>query len=454
MGNLLVSLRNTAEAMRVYERGMGVVQANVTNASTPGYARQRQVLEAMRMDLDAGLPGGVRSGGTLDGRNEYAEALVRRRAESLGYADERARQLDALEPVYDISSSGSLSSAMDRLFQSFSALTVAPNDLAARQVVLDRASELARNFRAMDASLQDASASTDKSLAQQVDAINRVVAGITALNKQFRADFEVQNDAGVQAQMNNLLEQLSELGNFTVLRNDDGSATVYLGGQTLVAVGEQQLPIALDASSSVSARILDAAGQDVTGQVDGGRLAALLEIRNQTLPAKRGELDRLAQTLADAVNTVLAGGVDLDGNPPVKNLFQYDAMLGAARTLTTTDLAPRELAAAASGSPGGNGVALQASALGQAKVLDGGTFTQFFAAQAADVGRMASEARAERDSNQGLVTQARQFREEIQGVNLDQEAVALIEYQRAYQAAAQLVRTLNDMTETVINLIR
>lgn len=453
MGNLLVSLRNTAEAMRVFQRGMGVVQANVTNASTPGYARQTQLLEPKRMDLDAGLPGGVRSAGTLDGRNEYAEGSVRRRQESLGYADERSQQLDALEPVFDITSDAALSGSMDRLFQAFSSLTVAPNDLAARQVVLDRASELARSFRSMDASLEDASGSADKSLAQQVDAINRVVAGITALNKEFRNDFEVKNDAGVQAQMNNLLEQLSELGNFTVLRNDDGSATVYLGGQTLLAVGERQLPLTLDAASGASAKILDAEGQDITSQVYGGRLAALLEIRNGVLPEKRAQLDRLAQSMADAVNGVLAGGADLDGNTPVKNLFQYDGALGAARTLYTTDLTPRELAAAAA-APGGNEVALQAAALSQAKILDGATFTQFYAAQAADVGRMAAEARNGLDSSQALATQARQFREEMQGVNLDQEAIALVEYQRAYQASAQLVKTLNEMTETMINLLR
>lgn len=454
MGNLLVSLRNTAEAMRVFQRGMGVVQANVTNASTPGYARQTQLLEPKRMDLDAGLPGGVRSAGTLDGRNEYAEGSVRRRQESLGYADERSQQLDALEPVFDITSDAALSGSMDRLFQAFSSLTVAPNDLAARQVVLDRASELARSFRSMDASLEDASGSADKSLAQQVDAINRVVAGITALNKEFRNDFEVKNDAGVQAQMNNLLEQLSELGNFTVLRNDDGSATVYLGGQTLLAVGERQLPLTLDAASGASAKILGAEGQDITSQVYGGRLAALLEIRNGVLPEKRAQLDRLAQSMADAVNGVLAGGVDLDGNTPVKNLFQYDGALGAARTLYTTDLTPRELAAAAAAAPGGNEVALQAAALSQAKILDGATFTQFYAAQAADVGRMAAEARNGLDSSQALATQARQFREEMQGVNLDQEAIALVEYQRAYQASAQLVKTLNEMTETMINLLR
>lgn len=454
MGNLLVSLRNTAEAMRVFQRGMGVVQSNVANASTPGYARQAQLLGAMRMDLDAGLPGGVRSAGTLDGRNEYAEASVRRRQETLGYADERAQQLDSLEPVFDITSNASLSGSMDRLFRAFSSLTVAPNDLAARQVVLDRASELARGFRSMDASLEDASASADKSLAEQVYAINRVVAGIATLNKEFRNDFRVKEDAGVQSQMNTLLEQLSELGNFTVLREEDGSATVYLGGQTLLAVGERQLPLTLDASSSVEAKILDAAGSDITGQVDGGRLAALLEVRNQVLPEKRQELDRLAQSLADAVNGVLAGGVDLNGDAPVKNLFQYDAALGAARTLTTTDLTGRELAAASAAAPGGNQVALEAAALSQARLIDGATFTQFYAAQAADVGRLASEARDNLESSQALATQALQFREEMQGVNLDEEAIALVEYQRSYQAAAQLVKTLNEMTETMINLLR
>lgn len=454
MGNLLVSLRNTAEAMRVFQRGMGVVQANVTNASTPGYARQSQKLEAKRMDLDSGLPGGVLSAGTLDGRNEYAEATVWRRQEALGYADERRQQLDALEPVFDISSNAALSSSMNRLFAAFSSLTVAPNELAARQVVLDRAAELARSFRSLDASVANASVSADRSLAQQVGAINRVVGDIATLNREFRNDFEVKSDAGVQARMSNLLEQLSELGNFTVLRNDDGSATVYLGGQTLLAVGERQLPLALDAASGAGAKILDAEGKDITGQVDGGRLAALLEIRNEVLPEKWQQLDRLAQSVADSVNGVLAGGVDLNGETPLKALFQYDAALGAARTLTTTDLAPQELAAASAAAPGGNEVALQAAALGEAKTLDGATFTQFYAAQAADVGRLASVARDGRESSQALATQARQFREEMQGVNLDEEAIALVEYQRAYQASAQLVKTLNEMTQTMIDMIR
>ena len=57
MGNMMASLRNASAALKVFERGIGVVQSNVSNASTRGYAKQRQGLEAMRTDPDRGLPG-------------------------------------------------------------------------------------------------------------------------------------------------------------------------------------------------------------------------------------------------------------------------------------------------------------------------------------------------------------------------------------------------------------
>jgi len=46
------------------------------------------------------------------------------------------------------------------------------------------------------------------------------------------------------------------------------------------------------------------------------------------------------------------------------------------------------------------------------------------------------------------------MREEISGVSLDEEAAQMIEYQRAYQAAAQLVSVLNDLTDTLLSMLR
>ncbi|MBI4890862.1 MAG: flagellar hook-associated protein FlgK, partial [Acidobacteria bacterium] len=427
MGNLLVSLKNTAEAMRVFQRGMSVVQSNVTNASTPGYAKQTQLLEAMRLDLDWGLPGGVQSGGTSDGRSDFAEAAVRQRAEAFGYSDTMSEQMKRVEAIYDIGSESGLGGALNKFFASFSALTVAPNDVSARQVALNRADELARSFRSMDTSLTDGVAATEKALQNQMDAINRTVSSIAALNKEFRSDFRVKEDAGIQARMNNLLEGLSEMGNFSVLREEDGSATVYLGGQTLMAVGERVYPLSVETGTGENARLLDSAGNDVTTQAAGGRLKALLETRNDILPEKQLQLNRLAQAVADEVNTTLSAGVDLNGVAAQKDLFSYDANLGPARTLAVTDLTPSELALASSESPGGNAVAVKVAELGQAKEVDGYTFMQFYATQAADIGRRVTEAVEDQSSSNSLVVQARQFREELQGVNLDEEAIVLMQ---------------------------
>ena len=59
MGSLFTSLLNSTGALRVYGRTFNVIQNNITNANTPGYVRQDQVLVSMPFNPDQGLPGGV-----------------------------------------------------------------------------------------------------------------------------------------------------------------------------------------------------------------------------------------------------------------------------------------------------------------------------------------------------------------------------------------------------------
>lgn len=453
MGNLLVSLRNTSEAMKVYERAMGVVQGNVANASTPGYAKQQQLLECMRFDLDHGLPGGVRSGGTLDSRSAFAEGAVRRRLESLASSDERTSQLEQIEPVMDIGEASGLGGAMNRLFQAFSAATVAPNDASARQVVLDRATELARAFNAASTGLTDAAHNVDRSIVQQAEHINSTVEKIISVNRLFRDDYNAQFDAGLQTRMSNLLDELSDAANFTVLRAEDGSASLFLGGQTLVGVGDTQYKIGVDLSAT-PVRVLDYEGNDISGQITGGRLESLLDLRNRAIPEYSGQIDRVAQSLSDTINGTLAAGLDRDGQSPARHLFRYDATLGVARTLNVDNLATSELALASADAPGGNGVALQLAALAQSKSIDGFTYMQFYGNVAAQVGRDLNAAREELTANLQLVTQAKSLRDDLQSVNLDEEAAQLLLYQRGFQALARVIQTLNDMTDTLVNLLR
>ena len=76
MSNLLASLVSSANTLQAYGQVMETLQNNVSNASTPGYAKQSAELYALPFDPEHGVTGGVRSGELRSTRNEYAEQAV------------------------------------------------------------------------------------------------------------------------------------------------------------------------------------------------------------------------------------------------------------------------------------------------------------------------------------------------------------------------------------------
>jgi len=283
--------------------------------------------------------------------------------------------------------------------------------------------------------------------------LNTIVSDIASLNSQFQTDFRAQQDSGLQARMSNALDSLAEVADVTVLRESDGSATLYLGGQHLLLVGGNQYPVEADVGTGVS-RVVDPAGEDLTGMIRQGSVAAALRFRNETLAGYRMQLDVFAKGVADTVNDTLAGGIDMNGRSPTQMLFRYDSALGEGRTLAVNDLAPQDLALASAAQPGGNAIALSLAALDQTRALGGFTFSQYYGNLAAQAGRDIADAKADSSTNESLLAQVKDLRDQVQSVNLDEEAVKLLEFQRAYQASAQMIKTINEMTDTLLNLIR
>jgi flagellar hook-associated protein 1 FlgK len=259
-------------------------------------------------------------------------------------------------------------------------------------------------------------------------------------------------DAGVDAQLNSALEELSQYVNFTALEQTDGTITVYVGGQTPLVVGNQVYEIAGDFSTAQTA-ILSSTGADISTQITGGKLSALLDDKNNLLPSYMQDLDTLAQGLADQVNTTLANGIDLNGAAPAIDLFRYDLSVGAAVSLAANPMTPDQIAAALPGASGGNGNALNLAALANAKPINNYTFAQFYGNLGGRVGRDLSMASDDESTKQLLLSQAQTLRQQVSGVSLDEEAEHLIAFQRAYQANARTLTVLNSLTETLMGLI-
>lgn len=453
MSNLLASLTTAAESLRTFEQALNVVQNNVTNATTPGYVRQQADLVALNFQPEVGLPGGVRSGSLVSSRSLFAERTVWEQAQGYGRFSQTASGLARIEPVFDINAGSGIAAALDRFYAAFSQLSVTPNELLPREVVIQRAAEVAQSFQLAATELTRAFEEFRRETTSVVEEINRLAADIRDLNIEIRQDFRNREDAGIDARLYTALEELSFLTDFTALPQEDGSVTVLLGGQIPLVIGDKVFEIRAG-SSGAAPEILDYNGQVITGTVREGRLAGLLDLTGNLLPSYLADLNRLAQSFADRVNGALAGGVDLNGLPPAVNLFEYDAALGAAYTLKVSGILPEQVAAALPGAPGGNGNALALAALATSPQIDGMTFTEAYGRLGAGAGRDLAAVRAGESTHSLLLTQARQLRDEVSGVNLDEEAAALIRYQRAYQASAQLIGVLNEMTEVVLDLLR
>jgi flagellar hook-associated protein 1 len=451
--SLFSALLASADTLRAYDRSLSVIQNNVSNADTPGYVQQRLTFIPRQFDVTQGLSGGVDSGPLISFRDDYSERDVWRQSHSMGIASQQAADLAQIEPYFPISEDAGIAGAINKFFRSVSSWSINPNDPVARQVVLDRAASTARTFNQTAAALGESSASEDRQIRSVVDHINSLAARIRDINAERRTDRRKLEDPSLDASLHAALEELSQYVDFNALHQPDGSVQLMLGGQTSLVIGDELYEIEVDFGQP-EPRILTETGVDITGQVGSGSLRGLLDTRNQLIPSYLSDLNRLATAFADRVNQILAGGLDVNGASPVQDLFTYDASVGAASTVRINALDPSELAGAELGAPGGNGNILALGALAGSPEVDSVTFNEFYGELGARLGRDLVRSKETAQVQKELVMQARQLRSERSGVSLDEEATRLVEAQRAYQANAQLFQVLNDLTDTLLGILR
>lgn len=107
------------------------------------------------------------------------------------------------------------------------------------------------------------------------------------------------------------------------------------------------------------------------------------------------------------------------------------------------------------GGVGDNRNMIALAALQGRSTLDNGksSYLDAYGRMVASVGAKTQQAGITRDAQAVLLDQSIAARESVSGVNLDEEAAALIRFQQAYQAAAQVISTANELFQTLINAV-
>src|ERR1035438_9254781 len=136
MSSILSALHVAAGTLQAFDQALIVTQNNVANASTPGYVEQTQTFSALPFDVTRGYVGGTNAGEVVSARDQYAEQAVWQQNSLLGQAQQDVNSLTNLQTNFDISGNSGIPSALNSLYQSFSAWGQTPNDANARQGVL------------------------------------------------------------------------------------------------------------------------------------------------------------------------------------------------------------------------------------------------------------------------------------------------------------------------------
>ena len=469
MSNLLGDLSNAAHTLGAQQAGVQTAGRNLANVNTSGYARQRVVLgDRSVIDTPFGPQGsGVELLRTEQMRDQFLDTTVTRelshtallhaqrsaygRAEtSLGETVDRS---GASGSIADPSNSTKgISSALNDFFNGWEALSANPADTGARQVLLQKANTLADKFNVADQRLAGLQGDLTAQVTTDVSTVNGLLKQIASLNREIGAA-EVQapgSAVDLRDQRQARLEQLANYMDFTT--------------QPLAGSGGQIEVIAKDTSGGSFSLVqgdavrggLTFTGTGFTGgqppvalSFQGGSLAGNLSARDGVVASLRAGLRSAATQLAAAVNTAYnPGGASSDFFlvPPVTGIIALSPSL----TFNT-------LRASATGNSGANDIALAVGNVAQQQFSTAGgdsidgTISGFFNRTVTGLGTTLAAVNTRLDDQQAVQQMATQQRDSVSGVSMDEEMADMMKYQRAYEASARVVRTLDDLLDTIVH---
>lgn len=441
-------------SMQVQQAALQVTGNNIANAATPGFHRQR--VETMPSLTEITSVGALGTGVQLDTirrvEDRFLEMSLQREIPLQSRYMARSQVMSEAELVFGEPTENGVQHRLEEFFTSWDDLASHPEDLGSRESVIRQAVALADVLRTTRGRLDERRNSLTGEIRRVVDDANRALQELQTVNRGIQAAGARGATVGdLVDRRDMLLESLGDLVGATATLDDDGTATVHMGGRVL-AQAEMSAEITWSEDASESPMFGD---QKLSAEDAEGRLAGLLQARDEDLRELVERLDTFAARLVDDVNRIHSEGVDGEGDVAAPFFLLEgvgsDGVSNAAFAILVNPALvddPQKIAAGRAGTSGDNGIALDVAAL-RAKRDGPGALLE---ALIVDAGARAEEAEDLARGQSVVVDSIRAQRESVSGVSLDEEAANLLRFQRSYQASAQLISIADEMLQTVLQL--
>ena len=451
MSSLLSTMFLATGAMAADQGALEATTNNAANVNTPGYSRQLPILQenppVVVGKLTFGM--GVSLAKLESVRDPILQLSIQQETGQQGALNSFTSALSQAQSLFTAGASD-IGSEISNLFSSISQLSTNPSSIALRQGVLTAASNLTSSFNNTASNLSSQRSNLDLNVVQSVQQVNTLTQQIAGLNGQITTLQNLGQEAGTFIdQRDVLINQLSGLIDVSEIKSDSGITLTTSNGTALVS-GTRSFALTTQPGASGVQHILSQ-GNDITSTLTSGALGGLIEVRDQKIPGLLTSLDTLASGLSTAFNNANTTGFDLNGNIGGA-LFTPVVGAGSAPNIRVAVTDPALIAASSDGSAGSNGNLANFSAIQNQTIIAGTTPTTYYSNIVFSVGNDVSNGTAELQSSRLVLQQLQDQRGSISGVSLDEEAANMTRYQQAYDAAARIVTTVNQMLETVINM--
>jgi flagellar hook-associated protein 1 FlgK len=467
MVSLFGILNMGGQALAVNQEATAVTGQNLANVNNPAYAdEQLQIQEATPLDTTSGQEGtGVEAVSITSLRDALLDSQIASEDSVTGSLTSQQSALQQAEAYLNedlsntsnssvASSSNGLTADISNLFSSLQTLSTDPSNISDRQAVVQSAQELTEQFNQVSSGLDTVTSSLNSSIQSGVSASNQDLTQIASLNQQIVA---AQASGGSAEQLvderEQAIENLSGYVNLTTSAQADGSVNITIGGVTMVS-GETTPDSLATYTDSNGQLLVQAQNAGTPLTLTGGSIEGSITARDGTIATLQSSINTLATQLISSVNQVYSTGYDLNGNNSQSQFFTgTDASDIGVNTTVVNDPSTFQ-AAATAGDPGDNTVVLEMANLANQSMsgLNNQTLSQNYSEAVGSFGSSLQSVNEQLSSSTSVAQMLSTQRGSTSGVDTDTEMTNLLQFQKAYEASAELVTTVNEMLQTVVNM--
>jgi len=448
MSSTFFGLSIANSGLAAQRRAMDVLGYNIAHANDPTYKRQRVVmtengvLAQSQESTSLGVSptgSGVSAGDVERVRDALIENRVRQATEASANWAYKSQTMRQLESTIAEPSDTGLQSDLDSFWASWQKVATSPESLPIRSALLEDASALCQRIQYEYSQMTNTVDDLNTALLDRVNRVNLIGEEIARLNNEIGAmgtgeipvnDLQNRRDA--------LVVELSKLA--SVSQHDEGGAGVIIsiGGRVLVQGSR---------FNAIKCETVTGGNQVIQWASDD--LGAITDLRDQTIPEYLADLDNIASSLVERVNTMHRSGKTISGADG-GDFFRAGTTAGNISLDASIVNHPELVAASTSGAIGDGEKARAIAAIKDEPVSGGLTIDQLYRALVGEIGGAAATADRQSAAHQLSLDQFTTQQQSVSGVSLDEEMTNMIKFQQAYNASARLVTVMDEMLGVLI----